>query len=154
MAPRQFVWALTVLCAVWSERARGMSLAQTPAAESGGSVGITTGVSLASACCARLASIGFASELPVVVLDAPPHSLIRKHVNEDVHVCTCSTANATWEDYDGAAVAGVRGSTSQFATKKRCRALQGWMCCRGSSTNWRSTRLWASIRLPRSAVGP
>lgn len=71
-------------------------------------------------CCSRLASIGFTSPVPVVILDSSGQT-IPYHKDTDVKLCTCSPSGATGaaiKDYDGVAQAAIRGTSSANFTKK------------------------------------
>ena len=66
-------------------------------------------------CCAQLAAIGFASGLPVVVLDTAGKNLTVKDVVAPVRFCTCSNG-ARW-------AARERGGQRACTSCRRCRRL-------------------------------
>ena len=80
-------------------------------------------------CCARLAAIGFKSELPVVVVDSAGQA-IPHHVDTPVQLCTCNSGQP-FKDYAGPAIAAGRGTSSANFTKK-C-APGGGFCLAGTT---------------------
>lgn len=74
-------------------------------------------VDAAGECCAALKAIGFASNLPVVIIESISGTTIEYKLDQEVKLCTCSPAGSNITDYKGYAEAAGRGNSSKDFVK-------------------------------------